>query len=126
MQNIKLSIICAVALCFYVDVYSSQDEQQKISSHYIFAVVKAKEGQESNLRSALQKAQQLSRQESTCLQYEVIKNNDNAGEFALYEQWTSKEDHALQYQKPYIIEFIEQLPTLGEVSTYIGGHNIQK
>lgn len=118
----KMFVVFAFSV---VNIFASQTKEIK-TPHYIVAVVRAKAEQENNLRSALQKAQQLSRQESTCLQYEVMENNAQPGEFALFEKWTGADDHALQFQRSYIKDFIEQLPALGDVSILIGGHNVEK
>ncbi|MBV8661280.1 MAG: antibiotic biosynthesis monooxygenase [Candidatus Dependentiae bacterium] len=119
LYNVFLLITCLA----FQNAYAMEQNNRE---HHIVVSVVAKAGQADNLRNALQNIQELSRQESTCLQYEVIENNDAEGHFALYERWTNKDDHALQFNKLYIQEFIEQLPTLGDVSLYIGGHDVQK
>ena len=62
-------------------------------------------GKEDQLRSALVELATHSRQESTCLSYHLHQDPENPCQFALYEQWESKELHALQFEKPYVLKF---------------------
>ena len=51
------------------------------------------------------KVKSLSLKENACIDYQLLEDIANPAQFVLYEIWVSKEDHALQFTKDYILEF---------------------
>lgn len=82
-------------------------KEKKSTPYTVMAIVKAKKGKELELENELKKVVEPSRNEKTCLEYKLHKDLNNPEKFILYENWTSKEDHQLQFQKPYIIELLK-------------------
>lgn len=84
----------------------------KKSPWVVLAILKAKEGKETELKKLLTDIINPSRSESTCLQYHLHQDINNPAQFFLYEHWTSKDDHALQFSKNYIKNLVEKAETL--------------
>lgn len=80
--------------------------------HTVIVMLEAKPGKELILKNALMAVKEASEQESSCLKYSVYQDTNNPALFTLYEQWQSKERHAAQFTKPYIIEFGNRLDDL--------------
>lgn len=57
----------------------------------VFAWLQAKPGKESDLRAALLALIELTRKEDGCVQYDLHEHTGQPGQFAFYENWTSKE-----------------------------------
>lgn len=82
------------------------------TTHYVVVMLEAKPEKEAILKQELLNVQTASLQESACLGYTVLEDINNHARFVLYEMWTSKEQHAQQFQKPYIIAFGNKLNDL--------------
>lgn len=82
--------------------------------HTVLVVLDAKSGSKDVLKKELLKVKELSEKESTCLEYRVYEDTQKPNRVILYENWTSKADHAKQFEKPYIIEFGKKLDGLLE------------
>ena len=80
--------------------------------HTVIVILDAKKEKIAELESALKIILKASRAEKTNFEYRLHINTDNPQQFILYEQWESKEKHAEQFKKPYIIEFSKQLDDL--------------
>lgn len=100
MKHIQFLLICTV-LSFDFMAASA-------APHTVLAIVEAKEGKEDALKAALLSVVEPSRAEATNIEYKLHQDQNNPRQFFLYENWTSKEDHALQFEKPYIKAFIEK------------------
>lgn len=84
------------------------------NSHCVMVILEAKQDKKEQLKEELLKVAALSRKEKACISYTVHQDINNNAQFALYEKWTSKEDHAQQFSKPYILEFGNKLEDLLE------------
>ena len=80
--------------------------------HVVVVTLEANPGSEDVLKNELLNVKNLSEQESACIEYHVLQDTDNPAKFVLYENWASKEDHAKQFEKPYILEFGAKLKNL--------------
>jgi quinol monooxygenase YgiN len=80
--------------------------------HPVIVILEAQPGKEATLREALNYVKEQSLKEASCITYEVFQSIDNDGKFLLNELWTSKEDHAKQFEKDYIKAFSSQLKSL--------------
>jgi quinol monooxygenase YgiN len=74
------------------------------SLYIVIALLVAKPDKVAELKHELMIVRDLSSQESTCRDYRVHQDLNNPAQFVLYEAWESKEAHALQFTKPYILE----------------------
>ncbi|MBM18060.1 MAG: antibiotic biosynthesis monooxygenase [Epsilonproteobacteria bacterium] len=81
-------------------------------NHYVIVTLTAKPGKEQELKEALLKVRNLSREENTNISYDVHEDINNPAQFVLYESWTSKQDHEKQFTKPYIQDLGKQLEIL--------------
>ncbi len=72
--------------------------------HTVIVILDAKHGKELELKTALEAVIQKSRSEEACLEYRLHKSVDNPAQFVLYENWSCKEKHQEQFEKPYIKE----------------------
>ncbi len=91
-----------------IDLLSKKEKK----AYVVHCIVEAKSGKETELREELLKVVEPSRDESTCLEYRLHQDEQNPAVFMLYERWESKEAHALQFQKPYIIALVHKLGDL--------------
>lgn len=80
-------------------------EKDSQPNHTVMVILQAKKGKEDELKQRLLHVAKLSRQEGACIQYHVFQDPEDLTKFSLFEQWKSKELHALQFEKPYILEF---------------------
>ena len=81
-------------------------------NHYVIVTLTAKLGKEQELKEALLKVRNLSREENTNISYDVHEDINNPAQFVLYESWTNKQDHEKQFTKPYIQDLGKQLEVL--------------
>ena len=81
-------------------------------SHTIIAILEAKKGKEQELKQALIEVIAPSRNESTCLEFRLHQAKNNPQQFVIYENWQSQEEHAKQFEKPYIINFVKKTEAL--------------
>ena len=78
----------------------------------VIVFLEAKEDQVETLKASLLSIAEKSRKESTNIEYRVHQDATDPAKFALYETWQSKSLHAKQFEKSYILEFVEQAPTM--------------
>jgi quinol monooxygenase YgiN len=64
------------------------------------------------LKSSLEAVIKPSREEETNIDYRLHQCEENPAQFILYENWRSKEEHALQFQKPYILKLLDEITDL--------------
>lgn len=74
------------------------------SLYIVIAILVAKPDKIAQLKHELITVRDLSKQESACHDYRVHQDLNNPAVFVLYETWESKETHAQQFTKPYILE----------------------
>lgn len=80
--------------------------------HTVLVILESKPGKENELKAALVKVAELSRQEDSCIEYHVCQDKGNSAQFGLFEKWKSKELHQEQFTKPYITDFAKQAENL--------------
>ena len=81
-------------------------------NYTVIAIVEAKPEKINTLKDALIKVTRLSRAESSCIEFRLHQDTNNPAIFILYENWQSPELHQQQFQKPYILELLQQLDDL--------------
>lgn len=79
-----------------------------MSKHTVIAILEAKPEEAAFLEAELLKIGEYSRKESYCQEYRVHKDKSNPAKFVLFENWDSAEDHKKQFEKPYILEFMQK------------------
>jgi quinol monooxygenase YgiN len=72
----------------------------------VVALIKAKPGQEENLREALLNLIPTTRAEEGCLNYDLHRSMEEPGAFLFHENWTSKEALDAHLAKPHLREFL--------------------
>ena len=82
------------------------------NKHTVIAILEAKSGKEAELETEIQNIANLSRDETTNIEYRVHKDITNPQQFILYENWENKEKHAEQFEKSYIKEFADKLANI--------------
>lgn len=83
-----------------------------MSHHIVVVILEAKTGKEDELKKALMNVIKPSRAEQSNLEYRLYQDNTNHAQFILYERWISKEAHAEQFKKPYVIELGSKIDEL--------------
>ncbi len=68
-------------------------------------IVRAKEGQELLLEAELRALVAPTRREEGCLQYDLYRSTDLAGQFFLHEVWASREHHAAHTRTPHFLRW---------------------
>lgn len=68
-------------------------------------ILQAKKGKEDEFKQRLLYVAKLCCQEEACIQYHVFQDPEDLTKFSHFDQWKSKELHALQFERPYILEF---------------------
>lgn len=76
-----------------------------MSEHVVFCRLVAKPGKELALQDALAAVCEASKQEAGCREYRVLRDIEVPQACMLYEIWDSKEEHAKQFGRSYIIAF---------------------
>ena len=95
------------SLTSFVSIQAERENMQ--NKHIVVVILEAKPGSEKLLKEELMKVKKLSEQEETCIEYHVHEDINNPAQVVLYENWTSQEDHAKQFQKSYIVELGQKL-----------------
>jgi quinol monooxygenase YgiN len=72
----------------------------------VVATMKAKPGQEENLREALLNLIPTTRAEEGCLNYDLHRSVDDPAAFLFHENWTSKAALDAHLAKPHLQEFL--------------------
>jgi len=80
--------------------------------HTVMVMLEARADKVEEMKAALMKIAEESRKEDSNIDYHVYQDPHNPVRFALHENWVSKDLHALQFEKPYIIEFGEKAKEL--------------
>ena len=78
----------------------------------VVAHIKAKPGQEQQVKEALLALVGPTRRESGCVRYDLHQSLENSGHFLFYEHWQNRrtlEDHL---QQPHIQEFLRRSEVL--------------
>lgn len=78
----------------------------------VVAQVKAKQGKEEALRSALLAMVGPSRLDVGCLSYDLHESPEAPGQFMFYENWESKELLDSHLKQPHLTAFFARLPEL--------------
>lgn len=81
-------------------------------SHTVIVMLEAKPGQEEILQQALEAVIVPSRLEASNIIYKLHQHIEHPNKFIFYEIWQSEQEHAKQFEKPYIKSLIEQLDAL--------------
>lgn len=89
--------------------WSFMQETKAIMPHTVIVVLTAKKEHIEDVKQGLQSVVTPSRNETTNLKYHLVQDKNRPEVFALYEIWTSAEDHAKQFEKPYILQLMQQL-----------------
>lgn len=77
--------------------------------HTVIVHLEAVSGKEETLKALLEALIPQSSAESTCINYFIYQDKQNPTHFVMYEKWTSAEDHALQFEKPHILDFANKV-----------------
>ncbi|RPH25533.1 antibiotic biosynthesis monooxygenase [Buttiauxella warmboldiae] len=78
----------------------------------IIAVLKAKEGQRDNLKSALQALVLPTRQEAGCLDYALFQLEETPDVFYVRESWKGQEALDTHIALPHFQAFVQQMDAL--------------
>lgn len=78
----------------------------------IIAVLKAKDGQRENLKSALQALILPTRQEPGCLDYALFQLQDSEDVFYMRESWKGQEALDAHIALPHFQAFVQQMDGL--------------
>jgi len=78
------------------------------NDYTVIVLLESKPGLENELKQALIKVANKSREETTCIEYHLHQDLENKAKFGLYEKWKCQEDHQKQFSKPYIQEFADK------------------
>jgi quinol monooxygenase YgiN len=68
----------------------------------VVAILKAKEGRESDVSAALQNALGPSRQDAGCIRYDLFVAQGAPGTLVMLETWASKEDLNAHMSSPHL------------------------
>jgi quinol monooxygenase YgiN len=68
-------------------------------------IVRAKEGQELLLEAELRALVAPTRREEGCLQYDLHRSAELAGQFFLHEVWASRELHTAHTRTPHFLRW---------------------
>ncbi len=72
----------------------------------VFAEIRANPGKEEVVREVLQGLVEPTRKEEGCLQYVLHADNDDAGHFVFYEDWTSMAHLQAHIATPHMKAFL--------------------
>ena len=75
---------------------------------HLTAILKSKPGSIPEIKAILENMVRNSRQESTCLQYDLHQGIREPEVFIFHEIWESAEALEQHNRQPYILEFIEK------------------
>lgn len=78
----------------------------------IIAVLKAKEGQQDNLKSALQALIAPTRQEEGCLDYSLFQLQETPDVFYMRESWKGQEALDAHIALPHFQAFVQEMDAL--------------
>lgn len=83
-----------------------------MTKHTVIAVLESYPGKENELKEALLAVVEPSQGESTNVEYRLHQSTENACQFILYENWTSQAEHLQQFEKPYILDLVDNIKDL--------------
>ena len=78
----------------------------------LVVMMHAKPGQELLLQAELTALIRPSRNEESCLLYDLHRSTDVPGDFLFYEIWASREAHAIHKQTPHFLRWNARKDTL--------------
>ncbi len=78
----------------------------------VLARLRAKKGQESNLRQGLHALLAPTRAEAGCINYELHESPEEPGLFLFYENWRSQADLDAHFQTPHLKAALKIMPEL--------------
>jgi quinol monooxygenase YgiN len=78
----------------------------------VVAHIKAKPGQEQQVKEALLALVGPTRRESGCVRYDLHQSLENSGHFLFYEHWQSRQTLEDHLQQPHIQEFLRRSEVL--------------
>ncbi|RWX36657.1 putative quinol monooxygenase [Rhizobium leguminosarum] len=86
----------------------------------VIAIMKAKKGAEEELGNRLKALVEPSRSEAGCINYDCHQDQENPGEWVMYENWKDRSDLDHHFTMPYHIKFIADVPDLieGEIEMH--------
>ena len=76
----------------------------------MIAHMRAKPGQEEELRQALEALIEPTQQDTGYVNYDLHQGNEDPSLFYLYENWESVERHEDHMNRPHLTEFASRLP----------------
>ncbi|MCE7038784.1 putative quinol monooxygenase [Dyadobacter sp. CY312] len=74
-------------------------------SVYLTAIIEAKPGHESQVRTLLETLTAKSRNEEACIQYDLHESVEKPGYFIFHEEWTDQAGLDIHNSQPHIDEF---------------------
>jgi len=78
----------------------------------VIATMRAKPGKEAELQDYLLKLVEHTRQEAGCIDYDLLRQQDDPSIFVMYENWTDKAALDQHAQMPYMHALGAALPEL--------------
>lgn len=78
----------------------------------VIATMRAKPGKEATLQDFLLKLVEHTRQEAGCIDYDLLRLQDDPSVFVMYENWTDRAALDQHAQMPYMHELGAALPEL--------------
>lgn len=78
----------------------------------VIATLKARSGQEDNVRQELLALIPTTRAEAGCLNYDLHQATDNPSQFLFHENWASKADLDAHLAKPHLQAFLAKADSL--------------
>lgn len=78
----------------------------------VTAVIKARPGQEAELRALLHTLVAPTRQEPGCLNYDLHEAADQPGTFLFHENWTSRAELDRHLAAPHVVPVLARVPEL--------------
>lgn len=77
-------------------------------AYTVITTLQAKPEKAEALKQELINVIEPSRAEAACIEYRLHQDINDPTQFVLYENWASKEEHAQQFEKPYIVAFAQK------------------
>jgi len=69
----------------------------------VIAIIKAKPGNEAEVRAALLALVPITRKEPGCLNYDLHVSTENSGHFAFHENWASRQHLDDHLARPHLV-----------------------
>ena len=78
----------------------------------VIAHIRAKPGQEEQVKGALLALCAPTRVEKGCINYDLHQSQDDSALFAFHENWVSKNDLDVHLQSPHVQAFLKRIDEL--------------